>query len=181
MAADERDCQAIKVLDPHAGQMGHRRPDEFDAFVECEQRVLVRIDADPHDHPWKDARGPLDDVEVPEGDRIERPRVDRRFGVWLPHGSRRDWPASRCFLGQWSGLCRFGRHERFSGLHTAGESAQKVIRAFTRNSAWTTLARKVLYGTEGGVVSGAGKASLMLPDRSGDDELLMGHGGGQAT
>jgi len=62
------------------------------------------------------------------------------------------------FGGRRARLCRFGWHDRFSGLHPAGESVQKIGRAFARNSAWTASAGKVLYEAEGGRVSVEGFA-----------------------
>jgi hypothetical protein len=49
----------------------HREP-----LVRGEEPVLGLVDPDRDDDLVEERRGPLDDVEVPVGDRVERPGAD---------------------------------------------------------------------------------------------------------
>ena len=67
--------------------------------VDRQQRRLAGVGEDADDHRVEDARGPLDDVEVAVGDRVERAGVDRDAHASsiasTPRADRRSAPSRR--------------------------------------------------------------------------------------
>jgi hypothetical protein len=142
--------------------------------------MLVRVDPDAHDDPREDPRRSLDDVEMAEGDRVKGTGVDgsfsllERFSRIVQRARGGGLPVRSC------GLCRYGWHERLLGLCTPNEPAAEADPGNARNSAWTDIGRKVLYGTEGGIVSGTSWGCFATV-RCGVNRKLVQRVGGQPT
>ena len=88
-----RDCCshlniAGEGLDADVGQAGNGFADELHPFGQRKDGLLFRVDANADDDRVEDSAGPLDDVEMTEGDRVERSGVDggAAVGGVLDHG-----------------------------------------------------------------------------------------------
>jgi hypothetical protein len=71
MSSHKRDREAVEMLNADARKVCHRLPNKLDAFAQREQRVLIRINAHPHDHRAKNRGRPLDHVQVAKRDWVE--------------------------------------------------------------------------------------------------------------
>jgi hypothetical protein len=61
---------------PDGGQVSARSTGESDAGVDVEQRRLRGVAGDADDDLVEEQRRPTDDVQVPQGDRVEGSRAD---------------------------------------------------------------------------------------------------------
>ena len=82
---DEIDRQAVKRPDLNVVELAGRRANLLNPFVDRKQRLLVEIDADPHDQLIDQAATPLDHVQVTQRDRVKRARIDGDSQIGLAH------------------------------------------------------------------------------------------------
>jgi hypothetical protein len=76
--AHEVGQQPAKMRDLDVRDVGDRLADHLLALVQREERfALLRVDDDGDQDVLEDLRSALDDVEVADGQRVERARVDR--------------------------------------------------------------------------------------------------------
>src|SRR5687768_3957222 len=73
----ERHLQTVKCAHLDVATSRARVAHERDALFGIEQRLLREIATDTDDDTVEEARGPLEDVEMAVGGRIERARIDR--------------------------------------------------------------------------------------------------------
>src|SRR5262249_30461712 len=69
-AAAERTDRAVREM--LAPRLEERHP-----LARAEERAPRRVDADRDDHVAEERRGPLDEIEVAESDRVEAPGINR--------------------------------------------------------------------------------------------------------
>lgn len=72
--------QTAEGIDFHALDVGDRFPDHLQAVIQREEGVLLWISTQRHDDAVEDFHRPLDDVQMPIGNRVERPRIDSGSG-----------------------------------------------------------------------------------------------------
>jgi hypothetical protein len=117
-------------------QLGAFGLDHRHAFLQREERALVAVDRHADHQPVDELAGALDDVDMPEGDGIERPGIKpcshcRPYPVryvlrGAPNHPTR-WHCNPC-QGRWQGLCK-GLPRR--GFQTA--CARRQPKAAVRN------------------------------------------------
>ena len=86
-------CEAIETDHLHAGEMARRRADLFDPFVDAERRPFARIAEHRNDHLTKQAHGPLNQVHMTIGKRVETAGVESPHRESAMGGS---YEADRC-------------------------------------------------------------------------------------
>jgi hypothetical protein len=76
LAAGVVDQQALEGVDLNVGQVSADLAEHLHPLLHGEERIFLRVEQQGDDQAVEEARGPLDEVEVAVGDRVERPRVD---------------------------------------------------------------------------------------------------------
>ena len=82
------DEQALEAVDPDVGQVGDGVAQQLHALLDREQPGLARVDQHRHDQLVVEPGGPVDDVDVAVGDRVERTGTDGTSHGERPYRSR---------------------------------------------------------------------------------------------
>lgn len=76
------DDQSFERFHSNSGQIRRALLYQFHPFFCRKQRSFFRVDPDGDDHAVEQAIGSVDDVDMPEGDRVEGAGVDRKPRVF---------------------------------------------------------------------------------------------------
>ena len=68
--------QAVEAVDLNAPQVPQDSLEKLHPLLDLEQRLLVGIPEDGHKHPVEMPGGPLDDVDMAVGGRVEGARTE---------------------------------------------------------------------------------------------------------